>query len=540
MAEPDEPRRFEPTPPRYLPRLWKDAPAPEPAAPEPLPNKKRKRREAEAEARKAKGKAKPSKKKGGDYDDGTGATKLEETPVLDTYETRQRVRWIIGSTLGAFGLLGLVLALRAFRSGQGIDATPSPEVAVEAKPPANARPSPEQEANVLVENARQADKVGRTQVAVETLTKVAKVYQGTTAARLAMEALDRNRRSLPLFGVGPADQATGPKPPPESKQAKAIPPAPPALPPKVAPGGAMPLAVGPNPPKEDPAAEAAPGAGAKVEPAVVAKPLPSGFHPKPGTAVHPSGWPMQILCDRDNAPMVLVPGTVFLMGRDDGESSERPAHKVKLSAYYIDVHEVTVGQFQQYLGETNRPAPGKSDAPGSDLPVVGITAREAKAYCNWANRRLPTEAQWELAARSADGRVSLWSGEPPRKDPAKGSRTMEPVMSLPADQSACGAFDMGGNAWEWTGDWFDAQYYNQLPPLLSDPTGPSQARIKGQVAVRGCSKLGILTEREGVRIDAKPPYLGFRGALPVDLAPAAATNPRSPAPNAPNSGEIPF
>ncbi len=553
MAEPDEPesfeldepRRFEPTPPRYLPRLWKDVPEPEVAPEDSSAGSKKKRKrgeegpETQKAGAKAKAKAKAAKEPAPDFDDGTGAAKLEETPVLDTFQTRQRIRLALGAALGAVGLLGLVLALRAFRGGNAPDAGSSAEV-VEAKPTPAVRPSPEVEATALVENARQADKAGRTQAAIEALSKVAKVYPGTTAAKIAAEALERLGRSQPLFR-NPLDQASGPKPPPEVKQPKAAPT--PALPAPIAVGGAMPLPTAPNPPKESVATDATPGAPtnasvAKPDPAAIGKPLPAGFHAQPGTTIHPSGWPSRILCDRDGAPMVLVPGAAFLMGRDDGETSERPAHRVKLSTFYIDVHEVTVGQYQQFLGETGRP---KAEATNPELPVVGIGAREAKAYCNWSNRRLPTEAQWELAARSTDGRISFWNGEPPRKDPPKGSRPMEPVMSLSSDISPYGAYDMGGNAWEWTQDWYDAQYYHQLPPLLSDPTGPSQSRVKGQVAVRGCSKLGILTEREGVRIEAKLPYLGFRGALPVDLAPAAATSKGAPAaPNTPNSGEIPF
>jgi formylglycine-generating enzyme required for sulfatase activity len=248
--------------------------------------------------------------------------------------------------------------------------------------------------------------------------------------------------------------------------------------------------------------------------------------------------------------MVLVPGGTFLMGREDGDPAERPAHRVTLSTYYIDMHEVTVRQFVQFLKETGRPidaakltARETTDPPSAeDLPAVNLSAREAKSYCNWADRKLPTEAQWEMAARSTEGRISYWNGELPRKDPLKGTRQMEPVMSLPSDVAPCGAFDMGANAWEWTSEYYDSKYYKQLRDLVVDPTGPKESAVKiAQVTVKGGSKSGILTWRDGLKIETRLPYLGFRGALPVEGAPAAP--PKAPTPNSNPTlpgGVVPF
>src|SRR6202043_429763 len=98
---------------------------------------------------------------------------------------------------------------------------------------------------------------------------------------------------------------------------------------------------------------------------------------------------------------------------------------------------------------------------------------------------------------------------------------MEPVMSLSSDVSPYGAFDMGANAWEWTSEYYDSQYYQQFRALVTDPTGPKESRAKlAQVTVKGGSKSGSLTWREGQKIETRLPFLGFRGALPVEGAPA--------------------
>ena len=185
--------------------------------------------------------------------------------------------------------------------------------------------------------------------------------------------------------------------------------------------------------------------------------LPSGFRMRSGSKVHPSGWPLEIVGDRDGAPMVLVPSATFTMGRDDGESTEAPAHKVTLGTYYIDQHEVTVRQFDLFttesgprrdrdraLAKENAQEKAKEDA--ADSPVVMVSARDAKDYANWAHKSLPTEAQWELAARSTDARLFPW-GNNPETAKARNSRAIEPIRSFPLDSSPYGVFDLAGNAW---------------------------------------------------------------------------------------------
>ena len=190
------------------------------------------------------------------------------------------------------------------------------------------------------------------------------------------------------------------------------------------------------------------------------------------------------------------------MGRDDGDSSERPSHRVKVSTFYIDEHEVTNRQYQFYLRETGRPAdPNRASvaeetevipADRLDLPAISLTAREARAYCYWANKRLPTEAQWEMAARSSAGHVSYGLNPDAAKGEGDRGRNLEPVMSTPNDRSPFGAFDLAGNAWEWTGDYYDLQvllraqrahFRPQRTSAKSDQArrGDRQGRVEGRL-----------------------------------------------------------
>src|SRR5262249_20658351 len=150
-----------------------------------------------------------------------------------------------------------------------------------------------------------------------------------------------------------------------------------------------------------------------------ARTLPPGFRAQPNAGVHESGWPLVIVGDRDGAPMLFVPGGTFTMGNDQGPPTEAPAHQVRLSPYYVDQHEVTVRQFKVFLNESHpRVQPPKSwseefrQSPSELLPMVTVNARDAQAYADWAQKKLPTEAQWEMAARGTDGRLYPWGSEP--------------------------------------------------------------------------------------------------------------------------------
>ncbi|HEY2156331.1 MAG TPA: SUMF1/EgtB/PvdO family nonheme iron enzyme, partial [Isosphaeraceae bacterium] len=393
---------------------------------------------------------------------------------------------------------------------------------------------------------------GNTSGAVAVLDKIIKAYPRTATADEARAALERPAKNLPLFLDRPtvvaAPPATAPQPAPAAPTVvNAVPPAP-AVKQGSTDVAKLDLPRNPSEAPRSPGLGANPGAAATTS-----KPIPAGFHARTEAGLSPSGWPYQITSDRDGAVMVLIPAGSYLQGRDNGPPEEAPEHKVNLGAFYIDQHEVTVGQFEIYLKETGKQPPSKfSPKPqakaGEDdnLPVVNITAREAKAYCEWAGKYLPTEAQWEAAARTTDGRVHPWGADPPKWDRERAPRQIDPVMSFPLDQSPYGVFDLAGNVWEFTKDYYDPNYYYQFKGRAADnPVGPAKpVRSPSQVVIKGVSKAWLASGREGLRVDNRFPFVGFRGVLPVEFSATPSTN--GPPGGAPGSlpttsgGIVPF
>jgi formylglycine-generating enzyme required for sulfatase activity len=269
---------------------------------------------------------------------------------------------------------------------------------------------------------------------------------------------------------------------------------------------------------------------------------------------------MVLVGERDNAVMVLVPGGTFTMGADGAEANSRPAHTVQLSTYYIDQHEVTNRQFRAFLDDTHYRGqpPGKwltdpkMKAMPDDAPVVQVSYQDAEEYAIWALKRLPTEAQWEMAARSADGRRSPWGDEPPRWSRPRKLQQIERVMACPEDVSPFGVFDMAGNAVEWVRDWYDPEYYARLRDKTTlDPTGPPTKRHGIQRVAKGVSRDWLMFARQGMDTDRRLPYVGFRCTLAVEGGEASAvitphpdqpkTNqPGNPPPGQGGGNDVPF
>jgi len=176
---------------------------------------------------------------------------------------------------------------------------------------------------------------------------------------------------------------------------------------------------------------------------------------------------------KDGMKLHYVPAGPFMMGSDNGEANEKPVHKVTLDAFWIDETEVTnqmyaicvaAGpcQLPSYKNSSTR-ASYYDDMQYADYPVIYVSWNDAIAYCSWAGRALPSEAQWEKAARGPNGNTYPWGNDAPDKDllnfkysdnPNVGGDTTK-VGLYPNGKSFYGAYDMAGNAWEWVNDWYD-------------------------------------------------------------------------------------
>lgn len=206
-----------------------------------------------------------------------------------------------------------------------------------------------------------------------------------------------------------------------------------------------------------------------------------------------------LAAELDPVAMVTIPAGAFLMGNPEGtgRADERPQRSVYLDAFAIDEVEVTNERYLAFVKMTGHRNPPNPYGTGSlvsakgieQLPVVQMTWYDAKAYCTWAKKRLPTEAEWEKAARGTDGRLFPWGNEPATSKRANFDRewqdekTLTPVGSLSGGDSPYGVKDMAGNAREWVSDWYDPDYYQQAPDR--NPQGPDK---KGVVrSIRGGS-----------------------------------------------------
>lgn len=290
--------------------------------------------------------------------------------------------------------------------------------------------------------------------------------------------------------------------------------------------------------------------------------------PVPSTTPGPAASPV------DGMVIVYVPEGSFTMGSDADDAlaecqkytsdcdrswftDEEPVHTVYLYAYWIDETEVTNTMFEIFVQSTgcttDAEKKGSSvvftesggwEAPGANwqhpegegssisgkgnYPVVHVSWNDAQAYCEWAGRRLPTEAEWEKATRGTDARIYPWGAQPPagnllnfadvnlnidwaERSVDDGYQFTAPVGSYPSGASPYGALDMAGNVWEWVADWYSKTYYGSSPS--SNPLGPTS----GQYRVYRGGSWSDSSVRSAERTRDEPGltsnFLGFRCAL---------------------------
>ncbi|MEW6360392.1 MAG: formylglycine-generating enzyme family protein [Planctomycetota bacterium] len=262
--------------------------------------------------------------------------------------------------------------------------------------------------------------------------------------------------------------------------------------------------------------------------------------------------PREIVTQRDDATMVLIPGGEFLRGADDGPAPERPARRICLKPFYIDRCEATNAQYRKFVEATGWPAPmGYGVVDGKrvhnfkpwederfnnpDQPVVCVNWHDAMAYARWAGKRLPTEAEWEKAARGTEGKMYPWGNVELNAGGIVRANTIEtdgfpfpcPVGDFEIGKSPYGVLNMAGNVSEWCADWYDPNYY--VMSLQADPLGPVEGTYR---AVRGgCwgSDQDVrCTARKGAEPDFRHYFIGFRCARDIEARPVEEPTPPAP------------
>lgn len=188
---------------------------------------------------------------------------------------------------------------------------------------------------------------------------------------------------------------------------------------------------------------------------------------------------------KDGAEMVFVPAGPFKMGinlipmdQEQRPQVNSPKHEVALDAYWIYKYPVTVKEYKKFIADTNGKMPEQPDwGWKDDHPMVNVSWMDADKYAKWVGAALPTEAQWEKAARGTDERIYPWGNEwnPQRcvhSDKIWGDhKSTEPVGSRLGNVSPYGVMDMAGNIWEWCNDWYKEDYYN-ISPANNPPGAP--------------------------------------------------------------------
>jgi formylglycine-generating enzyme required for sulfatase activity len=233
------------------------------------------------------------------------------------------------------------------------------------------------------------------------------------------------------------------------------------------------------------------------------------------------GSSTQNLIPQDNRSMVKVPAGEFIMGSNERWDDEAPEHISSTDAFYIDLSEVTNADYIKFVNTTQRTPPyhwpeGNIPKGKEHHPVVYVSWFDANEYCSWTGKRLPTEQEWEKAARGEEGLIYPWGNEwslDKSNHPYKNSTGTEPVGSYPKGRSPYGLYDLSGNVWEWVDS-----YYLPHPgnPVTRAEYGKDKRVLKGgswfDCLSYGCGLSAPTFNRSFFTPEVKNNSFGFRCA----------------------------
>jgi formylglycine-generating enzyme required for sulfatase activity len=284
--------------------------------------------------------------------------------------------------------------------------------------------------------------------------------------------------------------------------------------------------------------KAKPGMFALATPTVQVLPPPTTTDIPPTETIQPTSMPTKTLLptettipveikDIKNISMRLIPAGEFNMGNDNGDAESQPANMVNLGTFYIDKYEVTNEMYEAcvYTVKCRRPQQVGSITRSTyyrnpvfaNYPVIYVDWKMAKTYCGWRGARLPTEAEWEKAARGTDNRAYPWGNDKPDCSFANLSGCVgdtTPVDQHEKGQSVYGVYGMSGNVWEWTSSLFKLYPYNSTDGR-EDPDAPGKRMARGGSWHNFGGNGGNV--RTDTRLQLDPgyygPYVGFRCAV---------------------------